>query len=109
MKEILTLDEQTVLCARQGQLSTRVGSETAILHCAKGLYFGVNATGTRVWALLQRPIRVGELLDHLLNEFDVDAERCRHDLIGFLQHLLRSDLVEVRVASLDPPEPSVER
>jgi len=101
------VDLQTVLCARPGQLSTRVGGETAILSCAQGVYFGVNATGTRVWSLLQRPVRVGDVLNQLLSEFDVDPERCREDLLGFLQHLLRSELVEVRVETTEPSEPSV--
>ena len=100
------MDLQTVLCVRPGQLSTRVGSETAILNHKKGAYFGVNATGTRVWSLLQQPIQVGDLLHRLLNEFDVDAERCRKDLLTFLQHLLRSELVEVRVDQLDSPTPA---
>jgi hypothetical protein len=101
------MDLETVLCARPGQLSTRVGSETAILNCAKGAYFGINVTGSRVWTLLQRPTRVGDLLDRLLDEFDVDPDRCRQDLMAFLQHLLRAELVEIRVDSLDPAEPTL--
>jgi hypothetical protein len=103
------VDLETVLCARPGHLSTRVGGETAILDCGQGVYFGVNATGTRVWDLLQEPVRVGEVLDRLVDEFEVAPERCQQDVMAFLVHLLQAGLVEVRVEKLGAPEPSVRR
>ena len=103
------MELETVLCARPGHLSTRVGGETAILDCAKGVYFGVNAIGTRVWDLLQVPVRVGDVLGRLVGEFDVAPERCRQDLMAFLVHLLQSGLVEVRGEKLGAPEAPVGR
>ena len=34
-------------------VESRVGEETVLLHLKSGTYFGIDAVGTRIWALLK--------------------------------------------------------
>ena len=75
------------------QVATSVGGETVILGLHDGVYYGLDAVGARVWAMLASPRTVGELVDGIVAEFDVDATRCRTDLAGLLGELEGRGLV----------------
>ena len=90
----LNLNSQ-VVAARQ-QVSSNLGSDTVILELTAGRYFGVNSAGTTIWKLLQKPTRVQSIRDALLEEYEVERERCEADLLGFLRELEASKLIEVR-------------
>jgi hypothetical protein len=90
------MDWNAVVAAAPDQVSNAVGDEVAILSLTRGTYFGLNATGARVWGLLQSPIRVRDLCDQLLEAYDVDADVCRTDLINLLEELARAGLIHVQ-------------
>lgn len=72
-----------------------------ILNAASGVYFGLDPLGKRIWSLMRDPVRMGEILNVILEEYDVDRERCESDLRAFLQHLADKGLIEVRSAAAE--------
>jgi hypothetical protein len=80
--------------AARDQLSSEVGGETVILNLPAGLYFGLDEVGTRVWALVQRPLSVDRICEALMQEFDVETERCERAVLDFLAEMERAGLVE---------------
>jgi Coenzyme PQQ synthesis protein D (PqqD) len=82
------------------QVSCPLGDEAAILNLKNSVYYGVNPVGARVWNLLQRPRSVGELRDTLLEEYEVDRERCEQDLLGLLEKMRSEGLIEVQNATV---------
>jgi hypothetical protein len=86
------------VAATAHQVSTKVGDEVAILGLDKGLYYGLNPTGARIWELLSSPIRVSEIHRLLVEEYEVEAEPARRDLLEVLAGLLQAGLIEVRGA-----------
>jgi hypothetical protein len=85
----------------QGQVSTDLGEEVAILHIESGKYFALNAVGARVWDLVANGSTVDDILAALLREFDVDAERCERDLTQVLLELEERRLVEIDRTAVD--------
>ena len=75
-----------------------MGDESAILNLSNTIYYGLNPIGTRVWRLLNNPRSIGELRDALLDEFDVEAERCERDLLDLLEKMRVEGLIQVRSA-----------
>jgi hypothetical protein len=69
--------------------------EAAILNLKDGVYYGLNPVGARIWNLIQKPIKVNEILEVLLAEYDVDPEVCQADLFELLGQLLENELVKV--------------
>lgn len=86
----------TTIMAAEGQVSSNVGEEVAILELKAGTYYGLDAVGARVWELVQQPTRVSEIRDTLLDEYEVAPDRCELDLLMLLQELAKEGLVEVR-------------
>lgn len=86
---------RSVVVAAEGQVSSDLGGEVAILDLKAGVYYGLDEVGARIWSLIQEPRRVDEVRDTLLEEYEVEPERCEHDLIALLQRLAEEGLVEV--------------
>jgi hypothetical protein len=75
------------------QVSTSLGDETVILGMGDGVYYGLDAVGARVWALVASPRRVSELVLAITAEFDVSPERCERDVLALLDELSARQLV----------------
>jgi len=75
------------------QVSTSLGQETVILGMGDGVYYGLDAVGARVWALLATPRRVSELVRAVVGEFDVTSEQCERDVLALLDELSERRLV----------------
>jgi Coenzyme PQQ synthesis protein D (PqqD) len=95
----LPLSFHTIVVAAPEQVSCPLGEEAAILNLKNSVYYGMNPVGARVWELLKQPKSVGELRDILLEEFEVDQERCGTDLLALLGTLQGEGLIEVRGAT----------
>ena len=90
----MTLDLDRPLIASRDHTFCELGGEGVILSVGTGTYFGLNALGTRLWQLLQRPQSVGELREVITREFAVSAERCDADLLVFIDSLQANGLLE---------------
>jgi hypothetical protein len=89
----LTLDSCVV--ASDDQVHTSLGDEAVILGLQDGVYYGLEAVGARVWALLSVPRRVSEIVALLVEEFDVSAERCEQDVLALLGDLSERRLIRL--------------
>ncbi|HXZ12293.1 MAG TPA: PqqD family peptide modification chaperone [Candidatus Sulfotelmatobacter sp.] len=91
-----SLSTESVVVAASEQVSCPLGEESAILNLKNCVYYGLDSVGARVWALLQKPQTVGKLRDALLDEYEVEAERCERDLFVLLEKMRSEGLIEVR-------------
>jgi hypothetical protein len=51
--------------------------------------------GARIWSLIQEPRTVNEIRNILLEEYEVEPERCERDLLVLLQRLADEGIIEV--------------
>lgn len=75
------------------QVFTTLGGEAVILGLRDGVYYGLDAVGARVWALVAEPRLVGDIVATIVSEFDVTRERCERDVIALLDDLVARSLV----------------
>lgn len=85
----------TVVAAKD-QISADVGGEAVILNLKTGAYHGLDPVGARIWNLLAESTTVNDILDALLNEYEVEPDRCFRELLALLQQLAESGLIEVK-------------
>jgi hypothetical protein len=93
------LSLNTVVVVSAEQVSCPLGEEAAILNLKNSVYYGMNPVGARIWELLKQPRRVSELRDVLLEEYEVEPERCSQDLLALLQKMREEGLIEVEAAA----------
>jgi Coenzyme PQQ synthesis protein D (PqqD) len=89
------LSLSSIVTAVPEQVSCPLGEESAILNLKNTVYYGLNPVGTRVWNLLQQPRSIGELRDALMDEYDVEADRCEGDLLDLLEKMRAEGLIQV--------------
>lgn len=77
------------------QVSGDLDGKAVLLSIENGEYYSMNEVGTRVWALLEQPIRVATLIERLQDEFDVSREQCEREVLEFLEHLRQDRLLRV--------------
>lgn len=90
------IGDDSIVTVSTRQISSAMGAEQAILQLDSGKYFGLNPVGSRVWQLAAEPRKVSQILNTLLAEYEVPAERCRADLLAVLSKLHAAGLIEVR-------------
>jgi len=87
LDSIVTVADDVVSCDLE--------DEAAILNLKDGIYYGLDPVGASIWKLLQKPVKVGEILETLLQEYEVGEEECRSDLIELLEELKDKELVKI--------------
>lgn len=95
----LELKGNPSVVATKNQVSCDLAGEAAILDLQSGIYYGLDAVGARIWELIQEPKTVTEIRDALLEEFDVEPERCHNDLVALLEQMSENKLIEIQNAS----------
>ena len=93
MKREVSVD--SVVVASKRQVSSDLGGEAAILDLEGGVYYGLDEVGARMWEMIQEPRPVSEVRDALIEEYDVESERCERDLLALLERLAEERLIEV--------------
>jgi hypothetical protein len=75
-------------------LSNPVGDEVIILNMESGDYLGLNNVGAQIWELLKAPVNAHQIIDQLMQEFEVDAETCKVQTLEYLDRMKSFGLLE---------------
>jgi hypothetical protein len=71
-----------------------IEDEAVLLHLERGLYFGLDPIGTRVWDALVAHGSARPIISELLDEFDVVPETLESDVARLLNELRENDLIK---------------
>jgi hypothetical protein len=69
--------------------------EAVVLNLDTGVYFGLDAVGTRIWRLIEerKPLRL--VLETLIDEYEASPDRLQSDLLAFVERLNGKGLLSV--------------
>lgn len=95
----------TVCARRPGTETTRLGTDFVVLDAQGQTLRGLNATGARVFELIDGRAPASGIAAQIAAEFAVSAERALTDVLAFLQLLTARGLVEVLPGG--PPHPAL--
>ncbi|HEX3009587.1 MAG TPA: lasso peptide biosynthesis PqqD family chaperone [Bacteroidales bacterium] len=76
-------------------VTSNIDGEIVMMSVENGEYYGLDEIGTRIWDLLENSLLVNELVDKLIEEFEVGKEDCTRDTLEFLNDLLSRNLLVV--------------
>ena len=72
-----------------------VSGETVLLDMTSEQYFGLDEVGTRIWALLGENRAAGQIVDILLEEYEVERVSLEADVNELLASLLEAGLIKM--------------
>jgi hypothetical protein len=79
-------------------LMREVAGESVILNLSTETYYSLDEVGTRFWQLLATCETIQQAYAHLADEFDVEAQDLRDDLIALIDDLVQHGLVQLTPA-----------
>lgn len=85
----------TVVKRHPSLLASQVNDDLVLFSAERGMYYGTQAVGGRIWSLIQDEVSVSGICDQLLAEFSVERETCERDVLQFLEQLETEGLVMV--------------
>ena len=91
----LTLDDRFSVPATV--TAKQLKDEAVLLDLREGLYFGLNDVGSRIWAMISEERSLGEICDHLINEYAVSRDELERHVLGLAAQLLGKGLIEPAV------------
>lgn len=93
MDETLQIQDTTrIKTSGQGVFSD-LGEESVIMHVTEGVYYGLNKVSASIWKNIQEPIPFSDLIDLLLEQYEVERSACEEDTRSLLLQLHQKDLV----------------
>jgi len=72
-----------------------VDGEMVLLDMNSENYFGLDAVGTDIWQAIREHKNMEKVLETLLEQYDVEEEVLKKDLLVFVQRLEESGLITV--------------
>ena len=72
-----------------------VDGEMVLLDMESENYFGLDEVGTSIWQAMQEKETLKEVLEALLEQYEVESEMLENDLSDFVGKLVESGLVQV--------------
>ena len=67
-----------------------------LLETEKGVFYGTNSLGSKIWELIRESpdgVTLESLLDQMANEVEIPREQFARDLDEYLQHLVTQGLL----------------
>jgi hypothetical protein len=74
-------------------IQSNIADEVVMLDVDSGFYFGLNSVGSVIWSYLKEPISLQELIEKMMNQFDVDPLTCEKETGEFLMQLLEKNII----------------
>ncbi|RMH52626.1 MAG: PqqD family protein [Bacteroidetes bacterium] len=72
---------------------SELDTEAVLMDMKQGRYYGLNEVGMQVYALLKEPRSVGEVVDALLDKYEVSREVLTEDVSRLLAELQERGLI----------------
>ena len=70
--------------------------EAVLLNLRSGIYLGLDAVGTRVWNLLQQHELLQDVLNAMLQEYEVSEDQCAKDLLRLVGEMEQQGIAEIQ-------------
>lgn len=90
-----TLDKHSIVYRDPTPVTADMDGELVMISIERGNYYGLGTIGSRIWQLIEAPIRVSALCQQLTTEYKVEQRSCETDVIGFLRQLQLEGLINI--------------
>lgn len=89
-----SLSSTTLLQRNPDMVAANLDGDLVMMNEKLGRYYGISGVGARAWELLEAPASVDDLVQNICQEYDIDSDTCRLDIMLFVQELMKANLIE---------------
>ncbi|MGP4074910.1 lasso peptide biosynthesis PqqD family chaperone [Halobacillus sp. K22] len=85
-----------VVQQKEGQIVSDMDGERVMLSIENGKYYNLGELGGEIWDRIEEPKAVRDLIEDLLETYEVERGMCEEQVQSFLNHLKEENLIEVK-------------
>jgi hypothetical protein len=74
-------------------IAKRLDQVSVLVHIPTNRLFELNETGTRIWEMISEGLDVDHIVEHLINEFDIEEARAADEAKELLVRLQNEGLL----------------
>ncbi len=93
MKSENKIGSDTIIRRNESLLFSKMDEEVVMLSIENSEYYGMNNVGSRIWELIEHPQKVGDLIQLLTKEYEVEQKECENDVLFYLDELLKKNVI----------------
>ncbi len=87
--------EKNAIIKLKKQLNvTDLAGEKVMIDFESGKYFLIKGAGNDIWDMLQEEITPTQIVDRLLNIYEVSREECEESVMKFLEQMKGNGFIE---------------
>lgn len=87
--------EDLLIRANSDVVFCELSGELALLDLHSNTYYGLNKVGARIWEMIQEPRSLSQICAAVIEQYDVDAARCRADVEALVRQLADAKLLRL--------------
>lgn len=89
------INENSLVKRNNRLVFSEVDGEIIMISLEQGKYYGLETIGTEIWHMIKEPFKVKEIIDKLLELYEVSYETCSKEVKTLLDNMNREGLVHV--------------
>lgn len=89
------IDINTVVSHRKDIDATDLNGDIVMMDLEKGRYFSLNSVGSRIWELIEEPVQINQVVDSLLEEYEITRNECEENVLEFLNKLEEAQIISI--------------
>lgn len=89
------LSENDTVKVAPDVLASEIDNEAVVLGITSGKYYGFDETATEIWSIIQRPIRIRELILRLSKIYEGNRKEMKTETLAFLNELFERNLIVI--------------
>lgn len=90
------ITDSTIVARNPSILFNDFDDGLMMMDIDSGNYFDIDSVGGRIWSLIETPATLDTICESLVAEYDVEADVCRSETIGFIGELVEKGLVTLQ-------------
>lgn len=89
------IKSETLVCQKKDVYLTELDEDRVMMDIETGNYYILNSMGSIIWDKIAEKISVGQLVQQLLEEYEVESDNCKTQVISYLTELQNINLVTI--------------
>jgi DNA-directed RNA polymerase delta subunit len=89
----MDINNNTIFKKSNDLLEAPMEDSLALMSIEQGKYYGMNPVAKFIWEQLAEPISFKDLIDLLLNKYEIEDDSCKEQTLHFLSELLDKKMI----------------
>lgn len=87
------LTKETTIKKSPNAIESEIDGDVVLMNLDNNEYYSMDNIGSTIWKMLEEPKTIAEILEQLMEIYDVSAETCEKDTMKFLNQLLDKKII----------------